>query len=105
MCDIAEIPCEHCGRKLPVHIGDYCTPASNIMVRCGVHPPKSDSVSQWAKFSDIYDGIEFDFEPHDWGTWYIGLRNPALVDPGYGFNGRGICPDTDGWELEEVAAL
>ena len=34
MCDCYMHPCEFCGRKISLHIADYCTDRENIKVFC-----------------------------------------------------------------------
>lgn len=103
MCDIVSIKCQSCKRELPVHIGDFCTGEFNVAARCGVHAPEANDGIEWVKFIEIIDESDFGFAPEEYGTWYLGVWNKELVDPGYGFSGRGICPNTTGWKLEEVA--
>lgn len=103
MCNIVSIQCHSCKLVLSVHIGDFCTRESNVMARCGVHAPEADDGIEWTKFIKVVDKSYYNGKIKHYGDWYLGVMDKELVDPGYGFDDRGICPNTTGWELEEVA--
>ena len=103
MCDIVWIPCEECSKGLEVHIGDFCTPSENVLVRCQNHPPPPDGL-QWVVFRGVsdYESVLWgstDLKNAELGDWWMALK--CELDNGYGVGEAGdIVPNCD-WDKEE----
>lgn len=106
MCDCYTAECEDCSKLLPVHIGDFCTPRKNVLVRCWEHPPTEDDKyfpeppkkPKWVKFTNAQDEYE---NPEGWeGDWYMAVVDYDDVSDGYDVGEAGdIVPNCDWGQL------
>ena len=93
MCDCCSLECEDCSKRLPVHIGDFCTGRDNVLVRCSDHPPTKDGM-MWLKFTNC------NYQDEEYGDWCMTCADYSLVDTGYCVGEAGdIIPNCD-WDEE-----
>ena len=111
MCDTPILPCQVCGKLLPVHIGDFCTARANIGVRCGRHkPPRGQG---WVRFRRCWNGEYWWWFPQIAGgsitkrrfTMYLRyIGPPEELEEGYGIGDAGdITPNCS--EYEEAPCI